>query len=276
MNNIEGKIIKINKNIYTVRTANGVFECIVRGKLRNDRMLVGDSVNIDVENKTIEQLNERKNSLIRPLVSNIDKLFIVTSTTIPNFSTFLLDKFLVLSKINNIKPIIIITKLDKVSRKEKSNIIKILKYYKSIGYTVLKNTQINKIKKEIKNNIVSLAGQTGTGKSTLLNKIDKNLKLNTGEVSIALGRGKHTTRLVELFEVSGGLIADTPGFSSLELNITSDELMNGFIEFGYNCKYNSCHHQNEEGCDVIKRVKCGKILLSRYENYLSMLGSVKK
>lgn len=270
-----GKIVSINKDLYTVREGENTFSLLVRGKLKNIKLTVGDNVNFDKDTLTIESVLDRKNTLTRPLVSNIDKLFIVISTHLPSFSTYLLDKFLVLSESNNIKPIIIITKLDLCTNKEKKEIKNTLKYYKKIGYNVYTNKQIRKIKKEMKNCVIAVSGQTGAGKSSLLNKIDKTLNLKTGEVSTALGRGKHTTRLVELLYVNKSLIADTPGFSSLELDLSKKEINEGFIEFGYNCKYNTCLHTNSNGCDVIKRVNEGKILKSRYDNYIKLIKEVK-
>ena len=271
MNKILGKIISINKDLYTVMESDSVFPCSVRGKLKNFKLTVGDNVYFNKDTLTIEEVIPRRNTLIRPLVSNIDKLFIVVSTHLPKFSTYLLDKFLVLSEFNNIKPVIIVTKLDLCDKLEKKEVIKILRYYKKIGYSVYTNKQIRKIKKEMIGNVVSLAGQTGAGKSTLLNKIDSNLNLKTGEVSEALGRGKHTTRLVELIPVDGSLIADTPGFSSLELDLKTEEIRDGFVEFGYDCKYSSCTHVNNDGCSVKTRVDNGKVLKSRYENYLKLI-----
>ena len=274
MNNL-GKIISINKDLYFVMEGNSVFQCSVRGKLKSFKLTVGDNVYFNKGTLTIEDVDSRKNSLIRPLVSNIDKLFIVVSTHLPKFSTYLLDKFLVLSEVNNIKPVIIVTKLDLCDRSEKKEVKRVLKYYKKLGYHVYTNKDIRKIKKEMKGNVVALAGQTGAGKSTLLNKIDKNLNLKTGEVSEALGRGKHTTRLVELIPINDSLIADTPGFSSLELDLTREEISDGFIEFGYECKYNSCTHINNDGCFVKLRVDNGRILRSRYDNYLKLVQEKK-
>lgn len=271
MNKIEGKIISINKDLYAIISDNGVLPCSVRGKLKNIKLVVGDDVLIDEDSKTIEEVKERRNSLIRPLVSNIDKLFIIVSTKIPDFSTYLLDKFLVLAEVNNIKPVIIVTKLDICDKDKIKEIKRTLKYYKSLGYKVFTNKQIRKIKHEMNNFVIALAGQTGAGKSTLLNKIDKSLNLKTGEVSEALGRGRHTTRLVELIKVGSSMIADTPGFSSLELDLNQEQISDGFIEFGYNCKYNSCTHVKDDRCSVIERVKKGKILKSRYENYLKLI-----
>lgn len=270
-----GKIISINKDLYTVINNNSVFGCSVRGKLKKIKLTVGDDVIFNKDTLTIEDVNSRKNSLIRPLVSNIDKLFIVTSTHLPKFSTYLLDKFLVLSEVNNIIPVIIVTKLDLCKKEELREVKKVLKYYKKIGVKVYTNKDIRKIKREMKRCVVALAGQTGAGKSTLLNKIDKNLNLKTGEVSEHLGRGKHTTRLCELIKVGDSLIADTPGFSSLELDFNKEQISNGFIEFGFNCKYNSCRHVSNDGCNVIERVESGKILRSRYENYLKLLKEIK-
>ncbi len=275
MKNSIGKIISINKDLYTVMKDDSIFPCSVRGKLKNIKLTVGDNVKFSEENKTIEEMMPRTNTLIRPLVSNIDKLFIVVSTHLPKFSSYLLDKFLVLSEVNNIKPVIVVTKLDLCDKKELKEVKSILKYYKKLGYKVFTNKDIRKIKKEMKGCTVALAGQTGAGKSTLLNRIDKRLNLKTGEVSEALGRGKHTTRLVELIPINNSLIADTPGFSSLELDLTQEQISNGFIEFGFQCKYNTCTHVKNEGCSVKERVESGKILKSRYENYLKLIGEIR-
>lgn len=271
MKNSLGKIISINKDLYSVLSSTEVFPCSVRGKLKNIKLTVGDNVYFDKTSKTIESVLDRKNTLIRPLVSNIDKLFIVMSAVTPDFSTYLLDKFITLSIHNNITPVIIITKLDLTNNKNRKTILKTLKYYKCLGIHVYKNTQTFFIKRELKNCVSALGGQTGAGKSTLLNKLDKKLNLKTGEVSLALGRGKHTTRLVTLLPLCKGLIADTPGFSSLELDLTKEEIRDAFTEFGFNCKYNTCNHTNPNGCDVIKRVEEGKILQSRYDNYIKLI-----
>lgn len=273
---MEGIIVKLNKNIFTVKLSNGtLLECLTRGKLRNKNIspIVGDRVKVDIENKTIEDVLKRKNELVRPQVSNIDKLIIVTSTHIPVFSTYLIDKFLVLCYKNDIEPIIVLTKLDKLSFKEKINIKKYINYYKKLGIKTYKNTELLKIRNEFKNSIVSLTGQTGAGKSTLLNKIDSTLNLQTDEVSLALGRGKHTTRIVEMLELCGGLVADTPGFSSLDLiGITKEEVRDAFKEFGHDCKYNTCMHIKEDGCKVKESIKNS----FRYENYIKLLNECEK
>ena len=275
MKNSVGKIVSINKDLYSVREGESVFSLSVRGKLKNIKLTVGDNVEFNKDTLTIEKALDRKNNLERPLVSNIDELFIVVSSHLPKFSTYLIDKFLVLSEVNKIKPVLIITKFDLCTKEEKREIRNVLKYYKSIGYKIFTNKNIFKIKREMKGKVIALAGQTGAGKSTLLNKIDKSLNLKTGEVSEALGRGKHTTRLTELLYTNKALIADTPGFSSLELSLTKEEIRDAFVEFGFKCKYKTCMHNNKNGCEVIKRVEEGKILRDRYDNYIKLVSEVK-
>lgn len=275
---MNGKIICINKFIHKVLLSNNtIIDTRTRGKIRNNKIIpvVGDNVEVDVKNKTIERVLERKNYLDRPLIANIDKLLIVMSTSIPIFSTYLIDKFLLIAYSHNIEPIIIITKLDMISMKEKLEIKKYINYYRKLGIKVYVNTSVKKIKTEFKNSVVALCGQTGSGKSSLLNKIDASLKLKTGEVSLSLGRGKHTTRLVELLEVNDGLIADTPGFSSLEINMDKKEIKKYYKDFNYPCKYRSCIHIKEDGCKIISLVEKGKIPSWRYENYCKFIEESK-
>lgn len=276
---MQGRIICINTSIHKVLLENNtIIDCKTRGKLRNMDIapVVGDFVMVDTDKQVIEKVLKRKNYLERPLISNIDKLLIVMSTAIPAFSSYLIDKFLIIAKSNNIEPIIVITKIDMISLKEKIEIKKYIKYYKKIGIKVYINKDVSKIKKEFKGCVVALCGQTGAGKSSLLNRIDASLSLKTGEVSLSLGRGKHTTRLVELLEVNQGLIADTPGFSSLEIKIPKNDIKKYYPEFEVRCKYKSCNHVKEEGCKIIELVNKNKIPKWRYENYLKFLEEVGK
>ena len=276
---MNGKIVCINKFIHKVLLENGeTIDTRTRGKLRQEHVypVVGDNVIVDINKKTIDKVLPRKNYLERPLIANIDKLLIVMSTSIPVFSSYLIDKFILIAKYNNIEPIVIITKTDQISTNEKNIINKYVNYYKSIGIKVFFNTELNNIKKEFENSVVSLCGQTGVGKSTLLNRINPKLKLKTGEVSEVLGRGKHTTRLVEFMSLNNGLIADTPGFSSLELNIPKKEIRFYYDDFDVTCKYNrSCLHIKEDGCEVIKLVNDKKIPRWRYDNYVKFVEESK-
>ena len=148
-----------------------------------------------------------------------------------------------------------------------------MKYYTNIGIKVTTNRNLYKLKRYIKNKTLVLTGQTGAGKSSLLNKLDNKLNLATNEISEALGRGRHTTRHVELFKYKTSFIADTPGFSSLDLKtIDKEEIKDSFLEFrNITCEYKDCMHTNEKQCTVKELVNNKKILKSRYENYINFV-----
>lgn len=274
---MEGKIIKIISNDYTVSSNNYNYVCKSRGKFRNVNItpLVGDEVVFDELNNYILEVKKRKNELLRPPVSNIDNALIITNVK-PTFNTNLLDKLLCIVEFNNIKPIICFTKLDLLNEEELNDIKKYMDYYKKIGYEVYDNRNIVEIKKIFKNKITVLTGQSGAGKSTLLNKIDPKLNLKTDEISVALGRGKHTTRHVELLEIEDGLVADTPGFSSLDfIGMTNEDIRDNFIEFNLykeGCKYRDCMHLNEDECGIKSNPN---IIKSRYDNYKNFVQNNK-
>ncbi len=274
---MEGIIIKNISNDYVVLCKNGEYTCKPRGKFRNDKIipLVGDIVVIDPDNKYILDIKPRKNKLIRPSVANIDQALIVTSVKEPDFSTNLLDKLLVVITYNNIEPVICLTKLDLLNDSELIEIKKYIKYYESIGYKVILNTDKKELKEILKDKLTVITGQSGAGKSTLLNTLDKNLELKTNEISKALGRGKHTTRHVELYHIYDGLVVDTPGFSAIDLsdipNIGIRDNMKEMYDNLDDCKYRDCMHIKEDGCAVKKKVETGEILQSRYNNYKSFI-----
>ena len=271
---MKGQIVKIVSDDYFLDTSFGEIICKARGKFRKDNISpkVGDYVIFDNEKKTIEDILPRKNELDRPFVSNIDEAFIITSLKKPDFSTNLLDKLLIICEINNIKPVICITKKDLLSKTEFNKIKPILRYYKKIGYPVVYNNKICKIKRMFKNKTVVFTGQTGAGKSSLINKLDKNLDFETNEISEALGRGKHTTRYVTLVNIGKGKVVDTPGFSAIDLSIYTDEqIKNAFIEFNkYDCPYKGCMHIKEKECKVKENIN-DNILRSRYDNYVKFI-----
>ena len=274
---MEGKIIKLISNDYTVLSNNKKYICKSRGKFRKLKIspLVGDQVVFDDINNYILEVKKRKNELVRPPVANIDQAFIITSVKHPNFSTNLLDKLIDIIEFNNIEPIICFTKLDLLNKEEQNDIDMYINYYKKIGYKVFINTQISEIKEQFKNKISVFTGQTGAGKSTLLNNINPNLKIKTDDISYALGRGKHTTRHVELIELENGFVADTPGFSSLEfIDMKDIDIRDNFVEFELykeKCKYRDCMHDKEDECEVKNKVSSGDILESRYQNYLNFI-----
>ena len=272
---MKGQIIKIVSYLHIVSYNGKNYDCKCRGKFRKDKIIpkVGDYVIFDLGKKVIEEVLPRKNSFQIPSVANIDQAFLITSLRLPDFSLNLLDKLLVLMELHNVEPIICITKRDLLSIDELEKIDEVLAYYKKLGYQVIYNTDIDKIKKLLNNKTSVFTGQTGAGKSTLLNKLNPDWNLDTGEVSTALGRGRHTTRVVELFEIENGKVLDTPGFSALDFyEYNNEQIRDGFIEFkDYPCIYKDCMHTNEGECRVKIAVNDNNIMKSRYENYLKFI-----
>ncbi len=267
----KGIIVKNISNSYVVDIGSEFVTCTPRGIFRHEKKvpLVGDNVEVETDTKTITKIFDRSSISSRPAVANINYALVVTSVKKPDISLSLLDRLIVILESKNIKPILCFTKLDLISGKDKKEIKEILKYYKKIGYDVVTNEKMSKLKKVLKNKIAFLVGQTGAGKSTLLNKLDKNLNIETKPISEALGRGVHTTRHTELYKIFNFYIADTPGFSSIDLNdIKKEDLKNYYIEFkNFSCEYKDCNHI-KENCEIKKAVDFGKIRKSRYDSYV--------
>ncbi len=285
----KGRIIKLTGGNYYVNDGENIYKCRGRGRFRNENISpkVGDICEFQVENVNegyILELEERRNDLVRPSIVNVDQAIIITSCKDPDFSTNLLDRFLVLTEFNNIESILIFSKEDLVSDEEMCQITDYKKYYESIGYTVYltspENNLVNdQIKSHFKDKLSVIVGQSGVGKSTLLNAIDSSLELKTGETSKALGRGRHTTRHTEFIDVAGGLVADTPGFSNLEfLDMELVDLKHNMLEifeFSHSCKYRGCNHLDEPKCAVKKAVEDNEIAVYRYDNYKKFYEEIK-
>ena len=287
---INGKIIKGIGGFYYVDTENGLYECRARGIFRKNKItpLVGDRVSISVvdeENKkgVVEEIEERDTELVRPPIANVDKALIVFAIKNPSPNLSLLDRFIVLAEKENLEIVIVFTKVDLDTDGELLGELKDI--YEVSGYKVISvsnklKLNIDKIKEELKENTVVFAGPSGVGKSSLLNEVDKNFELKTGEVSDKIKRGKHTTRHAELLKLEcGGMVADTPGFSSLTLDdIDESELKEYFIEFDKHddCRFGSrCIHENEPSCAVKEAVENGEISKKRYESYIQLLNEIR-
>ncbi|OCA89670.1 ribosome small subunit-dependent GTPase A [Bacillus sp. FJAT-27986] len=285
----EGKIIKALSGFYYVADEGQIIQCRGRGVFRKQKVtpLVGDTVIYQAENPTdgyIMEIKERQNELVRPPISNVDQAILVFSAAEPDFSTSLLDRFLVLVESKNIAPIICISKMDLLEPEEKKRIHEYADQYRAIGYDViltssLEEAGVSELMPFLRGKISVFAGQSGVGKSSLLNVLDPSLNLKTNIISSHLGRGKHTTRHVELIDLGDGLLADTPGFSSLEFTeIEAEELPGCFPEIrerSSECKFRGCLHVKEPKCAVKHGVEIGEIQKYRYEHYLQFLEEIK-
>ncbi|WP_211334324.1 ribosome small subunit-dependent GTPase A [Companilactobacillus furfuricola] len=286
----EGRIIKSISGFYDVidSKSDKLIRTRARGNFRKRgiKPIVGDMVSYEDGGDLgyIMELLPRTNSLVRPPIANVDQAIVVTSAVEPKFSSNLLDKILVNIEHNDIQPLIYLTKTDLINDDRYRELKEILSGYDIADYQIFddkdsyNDQQIKALEATFQDKVTVFTGQSGAGKSTLLNHINPELNIATAAISQTLNRGKHTTRQVSLFEISGGLVADTPGFSSLELiNIDKNELADlfpEFVKYSPECQFRGCNHVNEPGCKIKELVKSGKIMKSRYENYLYFLNEI--
>ncbi|MEN3039464.1 MAG: ribosome small subunit-dependent GTPase A [Candidatus Kryptonium sp.] len=299
-----GKVISAHGAIFNVQIDNKVVQCKLRGKLRlqdkvsTSPVVVGDNVKIRVlEDGTgvIEEVFERFNKLYRRavgkrelehiIVVNIDQAIVVTSFNMPYVPWGFVDRLLIASERNKIKPIICINKIDLLEkRKEVNDFVRV--YNKKVGYEIIKTSAetgegLDLLKQILKDKTSVFVGQSGVGKSALINAIEPGLNVRTTEVSEKTGKGRHTTSHTELHPLSfGGFIADTPGIKEFGLaGIEKSELGFYFPEFRKfveMCKFSNCTHTHEPDCAVKNAVHSGKIDKRRYMSYVNILNSLEE
>ena len=279
-----GLIIKIISNQYTILTEDGQeVLAVAMGKLRlGSKPLVGDKVEYELLDGryAIQKILPRKNYMVRPAIANVDQAMIVMSAVQPVFSPLLVDKLIFLISYRDIEPVIVITKMDLVSPNDRINTY--INDYVESGYQVITvghDRDVEDVRDALKGKITVLTGQSGVGKSTLLNRLDRDFAAATQEISKSMGRGKHTTRHTQLFPVGEGLIADTPGFSSLDFSRIDALTLAGKIHDFRNageCRFKDCKHVNEPDCAVKRKVELGEISRIRYNNYLETVALCNK
>lgn len=274
---MRGRIIRLISNQYQVLLEDkSIVDTIASGKLRLKMApKAGDIVKLEKRENhyVIVDIKARFNDLRRPAIANVDQMLIMMSAKNPDFSVSLVDQMIVMANYHHLKPIIVVSKMDLLAEDDEIN--HLIDNYTKSGYEVIKIdllTDTKPIEKIVSNKFSVLSGQSGVGKSTLLNRINPDFQIKTQEVSNVLGRGKHTTRHVQFLPVKDGWIADTPGFSKIEMtDLTKEELRDSmveFFEFAKKCRFSDCFHINEPGCNVIKSVKDNLIPKERYENYV--------
>lgn len=285
-----GRIIKGVGGLYFVACNNTIYECSARGKFRKSKTIptVGDYVDItvlDEETKkgSIEKINNRKNILIRPRVSNIDCAIITFATVSPDINFDLLDRFLIMAECQKIPEVVICINKDDLANSEDIKLIKdIYSPIYSVIYTSAHNNKgIDEVMSAIKGKVSVFAGPSGVGKSSLINCIIPEGNLRTGVLSQKIERGKHTTRQVELMEVcEDTYIVDSPGFTSLSLEelVKPEELVEYFREFKPylgECRFNDCSHIKEPECAIKEHVG-DEISKERYERFVFFYNELKQ
>ena len=276
---MKGLIVALSCGVYSVSSEGVIYNVTARGIFRNQgvKPMVGDEVEFNPDTMVMDVIYPRRSALKRPPIANISQIILVFSLKEPEFSYLLAFKYLTYANMYNIKANLVLTKIDKGV--DEALIKEIKEVFSSVGvntYFVSNKTKegLEEVKKLFANEISCVMGQTGVGKSSLINAIDENYEREIGEYSVALGRGKHRTKEVVLLPYSGGYIADTPGFSSLDLNLFKEDLAVFYPSFNnlYNkCYYTDCLHVSENRCAVKEQIEQGKISKKAYDCYLKLL-----
>ncbi|MBE6984406.1 MAG: ribosome small subunit-dependent GTPase A [Ruminococcaceae bacterium] len=283
-----GQIVKALSGFYYVLTADGrLIECRARGIFRKEKItpLVGDEVEFSMERGKgmLESIAKRKNSFVRPAVSNVDVLVIFCSGANPVTDPFLIDRVAAIAGDRNVPVLLCVNKTDLDDASE------LIRIYRAAGFAVYPTSAqtgegVEELRQAISGKTVVLTGNSGVGKSSVLNCLDANFAIKTGEVSEKLGRGRHTTRHVELYRLADGTeIIDTPGFSSFDTEqmelILKENLQYAFSDFAPylgKCRYHDCAHLKEPECAVLQALRDGRIEKTRYNSYVRLYESAKE
>lgn len=286
---MRGKIIKGIAGFYYVQTTEGLYECKAKGIFRKEKIkpLVGDDVEISVTDKdkktgNVDQILPRKNTLIRPAVSNIDQVLVIFAAASPKPNLNLLDRFLLMMEQQEVPTLICFNKEDLASEAE---IRELRDAYETSSYPLYflsakEEDGIAPLREALQGKTTTVAGPSGVGKSTLINLLAPDVQMETGAISEKIQRGKHTTRHSQLIMLDEETyIFDTPGFSSLASDFFEKEtlgtLFPEFIEYEQNCRFTGCSHIGEPDCGVKEALAEGKISQSRYNNYVQIYNELK-
>lgn len=285
---IRGRIEKALSGFYYVNTGSETLQCRARGKFRREGLspLVGDWVQVRElggGEGFVEAVEPRRNAFDRPAAANIDQLVIIASAALPVTDPYLIDRISAIAALKDCRVLLCLNKCDLDPAEELYGI------YSGSAIRVLRVSAvtgqgIDELRRELAGKLSAFTGNSGVGKSSILNALDPRFSLAVGEVSKALGRGRHTTRHVELYPLpEGGYVADTPGFSTVELS-QYDRILKGDLQYCFRefqdylgeCKFLDCSHRVEKGCAVLDALHEGKISESRHESYCALYEDAMK
>lgn len=279
---MEGKILSTVGGIYKVYSGGHIYTLFSRGAIKHKSfsLCAGDNIIFDEKESIIEKAHDRKNYLIRPRSANVDLMMITMSVVEPELSPELVYKFLTYANLNGIPAAVLFTKMDRLSDTCKVENLK--NDLEKLGYPVFllspENTEIiGKLQEFLAEKTTIIMGQTGVGKSSAINRIDPQFNRKIGEYSDALGRGKHQTKEVILLPFRNGFIGDTPGFSSLELDLYKEDLAQyfpGYEKYYLECYFSNCLHQNEKECKIKEEITKGNLSKEGYEIYIKLLNQL--
>ena len=280
---MEGKILSTVGGIYKVYSNGQIYNLFSRGVIKHKTfsMVAGDNISFDEKEGVIESAFERKNYLIRPRSANVDLMVITMSVVEPELSPELVYKFLTYANLNGIPAAVLFTKLDRLE--DSSKVERLRDDLEKLGYKTFLLSRTNReniqeLQDFFAGKTTIFMGQTGVGKSSAINLIDPSFNRKIGEYSEALGRGKHQTKEVVFLPYRDGFIGDTPGFSSLELDLYKEDLAQyfpGYENLYTQCYFSNCLHQNEKECKIKEEIEKGNLSKEGYDVYIKLLNQLE-
>ena len=297
---LKGRVMRSTGSWYEVAAEDGVeYQCRMRGKIRLDGIketnpiAVGDYVLFEVDHGTgaITKIVDRKNHILRQsvkktghshvLAANVDQVMLMATLVQPRTSLGFIDRFLATAESFRIPQLLLFNKNDLLNTETREQQQQLADLYDAIGVTTIQlcalQDDLTDLRRLLANKVTLIAGHSGVGKSTVLNRLSPAIQQKIGEISDFSEKGKHTTTFAEMFQLDAHtFIIDTPGIKEWGLvDMTQQEISDYFPdmrEVRLDCKFGArCIHINEPGCAVIKGVQEGKISISRYDSYLSMV-----
>ena len=236
-----------------------------------------------IDQQMVTEILPRKNSFLRPPVSNLDLLVVVAADAIPVTEPFLIDRVMAIAGNQNVPALLVVNKTDLADGD------RLVSIYQKAGIPVIATSAatgagIETLRQAIRGKICAFTGNSGVGKSSILNALEPDFQLKVGEVSEKLGRGRHTTRHVELIRLSGGgAVADTPGFSSFDVDqmeLAAPESLarcfREFVPYLGSCQFQNCSHVKERGCAVLAALRAGEIAPTRHQSYVRLYQQAKE
>lgn len=217
--------------------------------------------------------NSHKTKLI---CANIDNIIIVSAPG-ALFQERLIDRYLVAAENLQIRPIILLNKVDLLDEDQFNEMKSYLSLYEKIGYSVIYSSTkqpngLSQLSEALINKTSVLVGVSGVGKSSIISALTGLSNVMIGEV---VKLGKHTTTTTRLYRLpQGGSLIDSPGVREFTLwHLPRSAILQGFIDFHPylgSCKFRNCQHQSEPDCALQQAVSENKISEERWESFLEI------
>ena len=284
---MRGRIVKGIGGFYYVHSveSDSVYQCRARGIFKKDGIvpIVGDWVDMEVladGDGVVNKIHKRANEFIRPAISNVDQLLLVMAFSQPEPNLRIIDRLLVMAEKSQTQGMLVMNKKDLSTPEERDKISDIYKELYPIFYVNgLTGEGLEPLREALFGNSTALAGPSGVGKSTLLNDLKPQAQAEVGSISRKTSRGKHTTRHVEIFELSPGtFLFDTPGFTNFDIMEAEPDQLQFYYpemaEFIGKCRFDNCRHIDEPGCAVQEGALQGTIKVSRYDSYKEQMKEI--